>query len=133
MGELPAEQEGTQQQSTGLQSSGGCGPTHDGGDRAHDCPDPGVGDAEAFERSVAAGVQEDVERPQKTSQRVHGQSEQSDARNSTGHGEGDGVEGADLSSDQRAVLSAVHVGVEWNLKVLIYGVGSARGEAGSQR
>lgn len=60
VGELPAEQEGTQQQSTRLQSSSGCGPAHDGWYRTHNRPHPGVGDAEALERSVAAGVQEDV-------------------------------------------------------------------------
>jgi len=78
---------------TWLQTTGGSRPAHDGRYGAHHGPHPGVGDAVPLERSVATGVQEDVEGAQEARQGVHRRREQSDSGNSTGQSKGHGMEG----------------------------------------
>lgn len=133
---------------TWLQAARGGGPAHEWRDGAHHGAQPGVADAQPLHGGVAAGVEEDVERPQQAGQGIDRQRQQSHARDAAGQGEGDGVEWAggggdqplaragrrhqqevqevqeamllvpDLSPNQRAVPGSVHVGVKRNLKVL---------------
>merc|ERR1712002_972541 len=116
MGELPAVQETTQQQSTWLQTTCGSCPAHDRRYSAHHCSHPGVDDAEPLERCVAARVEKDVEGTQEARQGVYRQREQRDSRNAAGQSKGHCVKGTDLSSDEWTVLCAVHVGVKGHLK-----------------
>lgn len=61
---------------TWIERASGCRPAHHRWDGAHHRAHPGVGDAEALQRSVAARVQEDVQSTQKAGQRIDTQGQQ---------------------------------------------------------
>lgn len=61
---------------TWIERASGCCPAHYRRDGAHHGTHPGVGDAEAFQGSVAACVQEDVQGAQEASQGIYTQGQQ---------------------------------------------------------
>lgn len=79
---------------TSIQSTGGRGPAHDGGNGADDGSHPGVGDAHPLHGRVTTRVQENVEGSQAAGERVYPQRQQGDARDSAGGSETDGEQGA---------------------------------------
>ncbi len=84
---------------TWIERAGGCCPAHYRWDGTHHGTHPGVGDAEAFQGSVAARVQEDVQGAQEASQGIYTQGQQGHTWDPTRQSEWHGMQRTERNTE----------------------------------
>ena len=132
VGDLPGEEDSTEDPRAGRQGAGGGGPAHHRGNRADYGSDEGVDRGERFKRRVDENVDEDVCGGEDGGEAVGGGAEDGDAGDGDEECEVSGLRAGDFTGGNGAVLGAIHEGVTARFHGLIEGAGAGGGEEGAE-